>query len=249
MTGAPSRRRAGCRLAEEAGMTIVELMVAISIFGILTTLAFTTVMNGASNLKTVRQTSDLNEESRLVLNRMSRELREACCIVSAQNPDASNPDGSERICGSAPWPCFNPNGDVSLTFDVDFNGINGIEPNATDPEQLTYRYDFANKRLLLQTSTQTTPILAANVSSFKLTYRSSQYKCDVNYDGQVTWQELESAASPPCPPGAGEMQGGISGLDAELPYIDQIIIDMTVLTPPREQRYRTKVDLRNRTLS
>lgn len=234
------------RMASDAGVTLIEMLIGFFIFAILTTLAFTTVMNGASNLKAVRQTTDLNEEARLVLNRMSRELREASAITAAQNPDASNPDGSQRVCGTSPSPCFDPRADVSVTFEVDFNRNGAIEPLAADPERITYRYDYANRRLLLQTATETTPILAGNVSAFKLSYRSSDYKCDVNSNGDVTWQELESASSPPCPALAGSLVSGSSGLDSELAYVDQIVIDLTVLTPPRHQQYRTKVDLRNR---
>jgi len=219
------------RLRDESGVTLIEVLVSLFIFAVVTALLFSTVLSGASNLKTVRQSTDLNEESRLVLNRMSRELRQASRIVSVVNPDGTG---------------FNPSADTSITFEVDFNadGFINIDPAVGDVERLTYHYDRANSRLLLETpSSAALPILTANVSAFKLSYRSSNYRCDTNSDGQVTWQEIETATSPPCPAGAGTAN---SILDSELNYIDQLIIDLTVLNPPRQQQYRTQVDLRNR---
>jgi len=231
---------------EESGMTLVEMLVMFTIFGIITTLAFTMVINSAGHLRTVRQTTDLNEESRLVMNRISRELRESSRIVAVTNPDALDPDGTPRICGVATAPCFNPAGPVSVTFEVDFNGDGAITPGGADPERLTYTYDQPNSRLLLQTADTTLPILAGNVSKFQLSYRSSDYRCDVDSNGEVTWREIEIALSPPCPAVAGDLIGGVSALDAELASIDQIIVELTVLTSPRQQEYRTKIDLRNK---
>jgi len=247
LTGQTQKRPFAVALAGDEGMTLPEVLVAIFIFGILASLLFTTVISAAGNVKTVRQNSDLTEESRLVLNRISRELRQASKIVSVTNPDFTNPDGSSRTCGSSSPPCFNSGADTSVTFQVDFNGDGFIntDPAVGDVEQLTYHYDQANGRLLLETpgGAPAIPILSANVSAFKVSYRSSNYSCDVNSDGQVTWQEIELATSPPCPTGAGTNN---TTLDTELTQVDQLIIDLTVLSPPRQQQYRTKVDLRNR---
>lgn len=240
---APETRGFGwSRLKREDGLSLAELLVAISIFGILTTLAFTAVINGSNNLKTVRQGTDLNEEARLALNRMSRELRQASGNPSAialppgvTNPDITNANGSARTCPADPTPCFNPASPVAVAFDVDFtdNGIN-------DPERVAYEYRPGDKRLYVTTAAGTAPLVSGNVTAFKLSYRSSQYKCDANSDGQVTWQELETAPSP-CP----QNRSANTIPDLELPLIDQIIIDMTVGSGKRAQTYRTKIDLRN----
>ncbi|MGH2773147.1 MAG: PulJ/GspJ family protein [Actinomycetota bacterium] len=238
------------------GFTLVELLVMLGIFGILTTLLLGVVLNTANNAKVVRQATDLNEESRLVMNRLSRELRQASRILSVVNPDADAPDGTERLCSEFSSPCFNQEGNVAVTFQVDFNSDGVIQFSGSDPEQLTYCYERSAQRLLLQAtsglspacpspSAQQYPILSANVSRFKLSYRSSDYRCDTNLDGVVTWREIETASSP-CPAVAGDLLGGISALDAELSFIDQIVVDLSVLTPPRTQRYRSRIDLRNR---
>ncbi|MGH2771626.1 MAG: PulJ/GspJ family protein [Actinomycetota bacterium] len=242
---------------EEGGLTLIEMMVVIGVFSIITSLAFAVVLNTSNNAKVVRQATDLNEESRLVMNRLSREMRQAARVVAVLNPDFTNADGTERICGVVSSPCFNPATNVGITFQVDFNRDGIIQFTGADPEQITYCYDKANSRLVMQTTSASVPpcipdaaatvypILAANVSVFKLTYRSSDYRCDANNNGVVTWQEVETALNP-CPDTAGDLVGGVSALDAELNSVDQVVIDLEVLTPPRTQYYRTKIDLRNR---
>lgn len=219
----------------DQGFTLIEILVTMVLFGILTTVLFSVVMNSANTLTGVRQTTDLNEESRLVLNRMSRELREASSIIAVTNPDG-------YPCHSTP-PCNT----VSITFDVDFNGVGGIEPAALDPERLTYTYDRDEKRITLTTALSgTVPILASNVESFKLTFTSQKYQCDKNLDGVVSWMEIDDyALGDTCPDTLGNNN---DLLDTELGSISSITIELAVLTGSRRQEYRTQLDLRNRPL-
>lgn len=215
------------RLSKDAGVTVIELLVTMLLFGVLTTVLFSVFLNSQTMTKTMQQNTDLNEESRLVLNRMSRELREAQTIVSVKNPTGAG---------------YDPAAEVVVTFDVDFNGNGTIEPNAADPEEITYRFQPSNKRLLLEAGGITSPILAASVETFKLSFSSKKYECDSNSDGTVTWEELDSAGSP-CPANTGNSN---TILDVELVAINSITIEFTVLTGTRRQEYRTQLDLRNR---
>lgn len=235
MTGALENLRRLRR--DDEGFTLVELLVTMILFGILTTVLFSVVMNSANTLTTVRQTTDLNEESRLTLNRMSRELREASSIFAVVNPDG-------YPCHATP-PCAT----VGITFDVDFNGVGGIEPNAADPERLTYTFNQSDKQITLTTGSTTPPatpltfpILASNVESFKLTFASQKFQCDANFDGVVSWQEIDAGGGT-CPSTLGN-QNGL--LDLELSSVNSITIELTVLTGSRRQEYRTQLDLRNR---
>lgn len=214
---------------DERGFTLIEALVALGLFGILASILFSVVMNGATMLRGTRQQTDLNEESRLLLNRISRELREASSITSVINPGGSTYDAT---------------GDTSLTFEVDFNGNGVIEPDATDPERLTYKYEYAAKKVSLQTTTLTYPILAENVELFKISYYSQRFECDVDKDGIVTWEEVESAPNP-CPDLAGDSDSPPS-LDVELGSVNSVVVELTVLTGNRRQNYRTQVDMRNR---
>ncbi len=209
----------------QGGFTLVEMLVASFIFLILTSALFGSVIATSGGVRTTRELNDLNEEARVMLNRMTRELREAKAIVAATNPGGST---------------FNATADSTMTFDVDFNGNNVIEPTADDPERLTYTYNRAASQVTLQAAGESFPVLAANVSAFKFTYTSRLHKLDAApKDGIVTWQELDADTS-----GAYGNNNGV--LDQELEYIDSVTIEFSVFTGRRRQDYRTQVDLRNR---
>lgn len=232
MTRRPER---DVREQADAGFTLVEILVAGSLFMILNLFTFAAVMANARVSESARDATDINQEARLLLNRMSRELREARAVTSSTNPG---------LFGHAtPYATFDPDADSALTVEVDFNGINGIEPNAPDPEVITYRYEHAGQRVLLQAGGQTLPVLAANVSDFTLRFTSRQFAYDGTVDGVkdniVSWEELD--ADP-----AGVRGNGNKALDLELSSIDSVSIELTVLQGQRRQTYRTQVDLRNR---
>lgn len=209
----------------QAGFTLVEMVVAMMIFGVLLTVIAATEIASARSAATTRQVVNLNEEARLALNRISRELRQAREITAVSSPD----------------------GATSITFDVDFDGDGVIDANAADPETLTYRFD--GQRILLSAAdtsgtTVTQPILAGQVTAFRLDYRSSRYAYDCNGDGITTWQELDTPGS--CVPAGGTIGDGDGVLDAaELPYVDSVLVSFTVLDGERRQDYRTQIDLRN----
>lgn len=222
---------------EDRGFTLVELLVAASLFMMLNVFTFTAVMTHAKVTTSSRDATDVNQEARLLLNRMSRELREASFVTAATNPG---------VFGFVPaYATFNPAADSSLTFEVDFNNANGIEPNAVDPEVLTYKYDRAAERVLLQAGGQTLPVLAANVTAFRMNFTSRLNQYDGSIagtakDGIVTWEEID--ADPARVRGNGNKQ-----LDAlELQYVDAVSIELTLFKGQRRQTYRTQVDLRNR---
>lgn len=215
------------RCRGDAGFTIIEMAVAMVILGILASALSTTMLGSRETAETVRQVNNLNEEARLALNRIARELRQARAITAvAANPAAG------------------------VTFDVDFNGNGVIDTSTADPERLTYTYDDAQSRILLSAAdvsgtTITQPILSGEVSEFSLDYRSSRYEWDCNGNGITTWQELDAGCPLNTPVVAP--RGNNNGiLDAgELPYIDSVVLDFSVLDGARKQDYRTQIDLRN----
>ena len=226
----------------EGGFTLVELLVASVVFLVMATVFFTTVVSGANQARNGRQFNDLNEEARLLLNRMSRELREAQEITAV-----SNPGEAVSSAGAALYPTYyapSTTANVGVTFDVDFDGNGTIEPNASDPEELTYQYDRANKRVLLLAAGETLPVLAGQVESFAYRFTSRYYKSDGSIDGVkdgiVNWEELDADA-------VNAKGNGNHVLDGpELVFLDSITIEVTVLKGSRQQVYRTQVDLRNR---
>jgi type II secretory pathway pseudopilin PulG len=223
------------RADRSGGFTLVELLIASSLLIVLVLMSFTTVLATARTTQTTRDATDVNQEARLLINRMARELREARAVTAAVNPATSG--------HSTPYASSDPGADRSLTFEVDFNGINGIEPSAADPEVITYAYDRAGERVLLQAGGQTLPVLAAHVTAFALRFTSRQYAYDGTVDGTkdnvVSWEELDADPT-------GVRGNGNRLLDLELAHLDAVTIEITLFKGDRRQTYRTQVDLRNR---
>lgn len=229
------RGRLSAVSGDAAGFTLVEVLAAMLLFGLMTGAVFT-VLNSTRTTATVsKQSNDINEEARLALNRISRELRQAKDIEAVSSP----------------------NGSTSITFHVDFNGNNARDIDALDPEVLTYSYDAATKQIQLTANDTsgtpvTRPILAGNVTGFCIDYRSSLYSyqvagaqtttCGASVTGSTTWQNLDSGG---VSAGYGNNNGVLDG--PELRAVDSIVINLTVLQGVHQQVYRTQVDLRNRT--
>ena len=224
--------------ATDRGFTLIELLVGIVLLGLIGSVVFTSVLAGQRAATSSRTVNDLNEEARLVLNRMSRELREAQKVTAVSNVNG---------------PGYTSTGDVRVTFEVDFNGNGVIEPTAADPERISYLYDYAGQRLLLDAGGSTYPVLAANVAEFRVDLTSRKYRYDGTpasgsvcatstnpslLDGTIYWWEIDSHPS--------MADGNCNGvLDAELTSVDSVWLQLKVLYGAKQQEYRTRVDLRN----
>jgi type II secretory pathway pseudopilin PulG len=215
---------------------MVEMVVAIGLFSMLLGLTMPAVLSARKSTDTSKQLNDANEEARLALNRMSRELRQASEISAA------------TLFTTGPYAA--PGYASSITFGVDFNGNGTIDPAAVDAEILTYRFApdpsgtgdgrielVANDPLGVQV---VRPILAGHVSDFSLQLRSSLWQCDANGDGKTTWQELDTNTAP-CPSADNN-----NVLDAnELRQVDSIVVGFTIFEGQHRQTYRAQIDLRN----
>jgi type II secretory pathway pseudopilin PulG len=235
------------RHGDDAGLTLVELLVAMVVAMVLAAVSMTAVNMSGSAVKTAAASQDLNEEARQAINRMARDLRQANAVVAVVNPDG---------------PSFSPSGIVAIRAQADFDGDGciggtggGCPPdNPSNPEDVAYCFDPVSRQLYViddlatgvtpisATSNACTgglPLLAGNVSSFSIEYRSNEYRYDLDpSDGVTTWRELDEA-----PPPVGNANGA---LDVELPRIDSVVLNMTMSVNGRTQTYRTQVDLRNK---
>ena len=212
--------------ARDAGLGLVEVIVAMGLFGLLTTVLLGFALGTGRVAEDTRMLSGVNEESRLAMERFARELRQAREITAYTRPAA-------------------PGDEVAFTFWTDFDGDGVKDLGVDDPEILTYRWDPDDNELTLTAndadgSELTRPVLAVNVSRFDIELYSSKWEYDVRPtptpDGMTSWEELDLAV------------GGNNGVPepADLQYVDMVTVTMTVLDGPHRQTYRTEVDLRNR---
>jgi type II secretory pathway pseudopilin PulG len=211
----------------DAGVSLVEVLVAIGLFGLLSSLLLGFALNTGKVSNDTRQFANVNEDSRLAMERLSRELRQANEITAVQLPVASTDP-------------------TVLTFWTDFNGNGTKDLGVADPEVLTYRWIPTTKALTLTANDQngvavTRPLLSSIVSAFTVNLYSSLWQYDTNADGRASWSELDSYGPP---------VGNNNGIpDIELNSIDGLSISLTVLDGSHAQNYTTQVDLRNRNLN
>jgi prepilin-type N-terminal cleavage/methylation domain-containing protein len=218
---------AGAR-EDEGGFTLVELLVAMSLFLVLGSLIMASVLSMSRATSDVRQFTNINEQARIATERITRELRQAKEIRGAEIPTTAG-------------------GDTSVTIGVDFNNTGTVETVTADPEVLTYRYDSSLKKLTLTANDETghavtRPILSQQVSAFTLQFRSSRWQYDGNNptgvkDGVTDWTEIDRT------PGIGNGNGVLD--PAELAYVDLVSITLSVLEGSHKQTYETQVGLRN----
>ena len=234
----------------DEGFTLVEMMVAMSLMLVVVASSMTVVITSQKATDTSRQVQNLNEEARQAMNRMARDLREATNLVTAVNTDG---------------PAFAPTAVTAVRFQGDYNGdgctpsspaadcLNPIPYSAGNPEDLTYCFDPALKQLYvidnqasgvvpitttLPDCSGGQPLLAGNVASLQLAYRSQLYSYDTSpTDGVTTWRELDAAVA------TFSNNNGL--LDAELVEVDSLVLTVDMRDGNHSQQYRTQVDLRN----
>jgi Tfp pilus assembly protein PilW len=161
MTSPRQGREPGPR---DAGVSLVELLVGIGLFATLGTLLLGLALSTGKVTTDTRALANVSEESRLAMERMTRELRQSNGLTAVELPAASS---------------------TALTFWTDFNGNEAPDLNAADPEVITYRWDPTTRMLTLTandaTGTAVTrPVLAAQVSRFEVDLRSSKWQYDTD---------------------------------------------------------------------
>ena len=237
MTNATGSAATDVESAPDAGTSLIELLVAIGLFGLLGTLLLGFAISTSVVTKDTRSAANIAEESRLGMERLTRELRQAESIEDIQLPATSTDP-------------------LRFTLWADFNGNNCADADALDPEVLTYEWAPPQAghegRLTLTANidgeVRQRRVLASNVTQFKVGFHSSSWKYDApsgpnptdGPDGVITWEELDSSR-------IGNGNGRPDGV-AELKLIDILAVTMTVADNTENTHsisYRTAVNLRN----
>ena len=144
------------------------MLVAGALFMVLNLFTMTAVLGNARVTESARDATDINQEARLLLNRMSRELREAHARDGRDEPRRSSGTRRRTPRSTRPPTARSPSRSTSTA---------STASSRTPPTRrcITYRYDRAAERVLLQAGGQTLPVLAANVTAFSLTFTSRQF--------------------------------------------------------------------------
>lgn len=209
----------------DAGVTLIEVLVAMALFAVVGSVLLGFAVSTSRVTDQTRSMTLVSEETRLAMERFTRELRQASEVLHVAMPSSAG-------------------GGTALTFWTDFNG-NGLQDlGAADPEVLTYRWTPAGRQLTLTANdasgTATTlPVLAAAVSDFGIDLRSSAWQHDADGDGVTTWREIDVLAG---------NNNGVADSVTELRLLDLVVVWITATDDTHEQSYRTQVDLRNRTV-
>jgi len=209
----------------DAGVSLVEVLVGMALFGVLTTILLGISLSTGDVTEHTRRVSEVNAESQLVMERITRELRQARRVTLLHNS-------------------VGPTDPALLQFEVDFDGepIPAAEPANDAPVVLAYAWDPATGDLTITEGAES-GTLAEGVTEFTVVAASTLWQYDTDGDGDTTWQELDDAGPP-----VGDNDSP-PVLDAELPFVDRVEITLTVERDidgdPFEQTYVTKVDMRN----
>lgn len=213
------------RETRDHGFSMIEVLVAMTLFGLVGSVLLGFAVSTAQVTDRVQVQGGITGESRVAMERMARELRQATEIDAVQFQSATTTT-------------------TAITFWTDFDGSGTRNTTGGDPEVLTYRWDPSTRVLTLTANdasgtTLVRPILAATVLEFDLRLRSSLWQYDTTQDGEpTTWQDLDLAGAP-----VGNNNGAP---DEELEHIDLVSVHMVVRDGDTSQTFDFRADLRNR---
>ena len=214
----------------ERGFSLVELLVAISLFAIMSTAFYQVLFSAADGSDTVDNIARVSEEARLGFNRMVRDTREA-----------------DHVSG----PSAN-----SFTVGIDFNTDNVIAPSPPADqlgsyETLTFTFDAVAGTVTVTTGggapiteTLMTGVScvhdAANNCEPAFTYASSRLEFDTNpVDGVTSAAELDAA------PSIGNNNLGNWSL-TEASFIDRVTFALRVTKGSSATDFHADAQLRNK---
>jgi prepilin-type N-terminal cleavage/methylation domain-containing protein len=153
----------------EAGFTLVELLVAMTVFAIISVTLYAVVFAGVRASNTTEDVVHVSEEARLGLNRMIRETREGQ-LFSQLDPDRYR---------------------VRIDFDRDGTYENPNEDG--DFEDLQFRYYNSDDTIRLNGEVLVAGVTQVDAATPIFTYTSNDLRYDWNGDGVTTAAELDAA--------------------------------------------------------
>ena len=216
------------RSRDEAGYTLIEIMVATLVFAAISIGFYQVMLRGVQGSETTGDVAEIAEEARIGFARMLRDAREADSL------DAASP--------------------TSFTVWVDFDG-DGARDYASH-EELRYTYDQTAGTITLDAIDGSGTSLASGVlmdnvvkdsadtNVFEYSSNRLEYDWDP-LDGETTWEEIDD------PPvgvnGVGDRDGSLD--TSELTYLSNIRFRFDVEVGESSSEFAGEAQLRNRRFS
>lgn len=238
--------------SRDDGFTLVEVLVAISLFSILSVGFYQVMFSGVRGSDTANNIARISQEARIGFNRMIRDTREA---------------GGHCFSGVAPTCGLVTATPTSYSVEVDFNN-NQVVDHALD-EYLRYSFDAGAGTISITSlnadgSVRTGPdVLVSGVSLINaetpiFDYSSNHLEWDwknwttangtTDPDGVTSWQEIDDP-----PPGVNGVGDGDTTIDdlgdnnpREIFFLSEISYSFVIEAGDRTTPFRGQAALRNR---
>lgn len=238
--------------AGDDGFTLVEVLVAISLFSILSVGFYQVMFSGVRGSDTANNVARISQEARIGFNRMIRDTREA---------------GGHCFSGATPTCGLVTATPTSYSVEVDFNNDQDVD-HALD-EYLRYTFDAGAGTISITSlnadgSVRSGPdVLVSGVSQIDddtpiFGYSSNHLEWDwknwstangtTGADGVTSWQEID--APPPGVNGVGDGDSTIDDLGDNNPrevfFLSEISYSFVISEGGRSSTFRGQAALRNR---
>lgn len=153
---------------QEHGFSLVEMLVAILILTVIMAGMFSFLWGASTHWQTGKNSAEMTDNARSGLNRMTREIRQAANVTSAQANQLS----------------------FSVNFGTGAEVITyGYSPGAGGAPGQVWRSTSAIPGVQVT--------LVDSVQNVQFTYYGNDYKCDSDGNGVVTWTELQACSMNP----------------------------------------------------
>ena len=211
-------------------MTVVELMVAMLLFSVVSTAAFQMLVGQTRGAETTRALAEVTDNARMGFNRMVRDVREA------------------DVISNVTWDAAVPAGANSFTVKVNYDGDGTYETG----EIVTYSFDPVEAEVTLCLSnaagvcSSTREVLMEGVSASgpqAFDYASNNLEWDWDGNGTTTWRDVDDAVSHGIT-GVGDDDGALDG--PEFPHLTKVHFALQVTAGDLESAFITTAQLRNR---
>lgn len=199
-------------------MSLIEVLVAISLFSVVTVGFYQVLFSGATGADTAQRLAEISEEARLGFNRMIRDTREASVL---EDPTST-----------------------SYHVKIDFNG-DGVyqNPNALgDYEDLTFTYDPDDDEIRLNGETLIAGVQPIGTKPV-FDYASNFLEYDWNGNGVSSWEEIDEAVAHGVT-GVGNNNDLIDGTEDRM--ISSVIFSFSVTVDDRSSDFYSEAQIRNR---